>query len=379
MSYQKLELHISQVEKAINKCRSTFNSPKKAEIYKELIVLFNKVKQSKYREYDKEAIAWAKAALDIVFHGVMFLDYSSSSEIPKHLIFCLNTVLDEWITQGSENYFVVISHNKSSHDFAIRAMDEAQMVKCNLYFEELFALNHRQSLIQISKPKFLFDDYLASVPVYHEMGHFIDKNYQIVRNLFLRTTFKPDKVNGERKEMVNHYSEHFSDIFAAQYIGRSAIEPLTYISNNDKKSTFTHPSNAKRIEVVDAFLSGTGSAEAMEIVNDLKAITQERVSRELKIRNQKLAQDPFQTLKPYKVSSLDQLHTLFLLGWENWLNEDSNIRKRFPDSMICCQKINKIIKDTIELSMPPVPFYQPLKDLPLTLVAQVKKYKSFVN
>lgn len=370
MSYHKLELHISQVERAIAKSRKKFRSTRKSEIYQNLVLLFEKVKKSDYKVFNKELITVSRLALDLVFHGVMHLDYKSEGDIPKHLIHCLEKVLDDWIPGGTSNYFIVISHNKSPDQFWIRALDEEQLQQYNLYFNILFSISYKQSLIQINKPLFLFDNYLASVPVYHEMGHFIEKNYQLVKNLF-----RNDDSLKTKSEL--HYAEHFSDIFAAQYIGKCSIEPLTYMSPDDNKVTHTHPSNTRRIDVVNAFLTGSGSREAIEIIDNLKKITLERTGQELKIRSEALRSNPFETFKPIRITSPSQLHTLFSLGWNSWMSDNSAIRQKYPQSaQQCCDAINKIIKDSIDLYMPLQPWMAGgLSAVPSNILARVKRYK----
>lgn len=350
MKYQKLELHIAQIERAIILCRKEFAQNKKQEIYNNLIQLFEGIKNSPFNTFDPGLLNLTKHTLNLVFYGIQHLHYDNESEIPKRLIFCLNSVINDWITNGTEHYYVVISQNDKIDEFLMRALDEGQIDSLNKLYKGLFNCEYKQSLIQISKPKLLFDDFLGCTPVYHEVGHFIDKNYQIIKTLFLKPEFY-----GKNE---SHYGEFFADIFAAQYIGLSSIEPLNYIAFESLKdhTNPTHPSNEKRIDVVKAFLTGTGGVEEMEIVKALKEVTIERCSRELKIRNRELSVNPFLTLNPVALNNAEEIHSLFLEGWNHWLDINSPIRQKFPNTTDCCNALNDIIKSTLDLTIhKPVP------------------------
>ncbi len=260
MQYPKLELHIAQVERLIAASRSTFSNKKKEHIYNNLLDLFQKIKHSNYTNFSSENLTFAKIGLHIVFYGIEFLDYKYENEIPKRLIFCLNKVLDEWITEGTDKYFIVVSYNNTADNFLIRAYDQGYLNGLIPLLKSLFDVDYSQSLIQISKPKFVSNDYLSSIPVYHELGHFMDKNYQIVKTFSREPQFSVHGISSV------HFEEFFADLFAAQYIGKAATSPL---DETRKTSAPTHPSNAKRVEVVNTFVDGTGPADCMNIVNQL--------------------------------------------------------------------------------------------------------------
>lgn len=344
MIFQKLELHIAQVDRIISKLRPQFDDTKKQEIYDNLINLFNAIKKSNYKRFAPDVLNITKHGLDIIFYGVQHLHYKEEKNIPKKLINCLNYVLNDWIVDGTKNYYILISHNNDVANYSLRAYDQGDIKILDRAFKSFFNINYTQSLIQISKPKTLFNDYISSTPVYHELGHFIDKNYQITKSLFRDSTFLASNPN----ENIMHYQEYFADIFASQYIGRSAIEPLNYIAfdslNVDQAS---HPSNKKRINVLETFLQGSGAQMEMDIINNLKAITLARCGHELKIRNIKLDVDPFDTLKPVLIKEPEKIHSLFSEGWVNWLDENSKIRQLYPDPFECHKQINFLIMNSI--------------------------------
>ncbi|MBD3636591.1 MAG: hypothetical protein HUJ25_04560 [Crocinitomicaceae bacterium] len=347
MNFQKLELHISRVERSITISRNSFpNHPNKQKVYDNLISLFEGIKKSNYKAFNEDNLSNTKFILDLIFDGIQYLHYADESELPQRLIFCLDHVLDDWIPDGSKNYHVVISYNDSMDDFLFRYLTEEVVQKVDLWVSGMFGVSYKPSLVQISKPKILFDDFLGCTPVYHELGHFIDNNYQIIEDWAKRFGFT-DK-------QCSYYMEHFADVFAAQYIGRSCIEPLNYNAPGTKNmGTDMHPANEKRIQVVEAFLSGTGTPEAMQIVEDLKNAVLSRGCGELKIRNIALDVDPFVTSLPIELDDPGKIHSLYSCGWQHWLDLSSDIRRRHSEYIDCCNEINQIISETINLTMNP--------------------------
>ncbi len=342
MQYSKLELHIIHVEKLIANCRTNFPNRKMEHIYNNMLHLFDRIKKSDYTNFDSNQLETTKLALDIVFYSVEFLDYKNESDIPKRLIFCLNKLLDEWIPGGTDDYFIVVSYNKSPSEFYVRAAEQDQLRAIKLRLKLLFNIDYSQSLIQISKPRYLANNYLSSTPLYHELGHFIDKNYQIVKIL--------SRELGSTPRETNHFKEFFADLFAAQYIGRSAVAPLDESKTTESN---THPSNALRVEVVNTFIEGTGSPVCMTIINELNRITHIRTGKNLQIRYENLndKENPFITLIPRAIKEPTKIHTLFNLGWQHWMNPNSVIRTKYPKYADCSYAVNNLIKDSIRLTM----------------------------
>jgi hypothetical protein len=344
MQYPKLELHIAQVDRLIANSRSKFSNKKKEYIYNNMLLLFNNIKKSDYTNFNSQNLAITKVALNIIFYAIEFLDYKKESDIPKRLIFCLNKVLDEWILDGTDKYFIVVSYNNTADNFFIKGYDQEYLKALIPLLKILFNVDCPQSLIQISKPKFLFNDYLSSIPLYHELGHFIDKNYQIIFNFSRESDFATHGITDV------HFSEFFADLFAAQYIGKCTTAPL---DETRTQSAPTHPSNAKRVEVVNTFIEGTGSPDCMKIVNELRRVTLLRTKQELKIRYENIAdeENPFLTLTPEILSNPKKLHSLFNAGWQNWLDPKSDIRRKYPKYDECSTVINELIRNSIKLTM----------------------------
>src|ERR1035437_2697498 len=135
MNYQKLELHITQIQRTIALCKNSFpNHSKKQVVYDNLIKLFNAIKKSNYHQFKIEDLDNTKGSLDIIYNGIQFLDYKDENEIPKRLIFCLNLALNDWIIDGTNKYYIVISHNNNLTEFLfVNDLDEGLVDAYNLW------------------------------------------------------------------------------------------------------------------------------------------------------------------------------------------------------------------------------------------------------
>jgi hypothetical protein len=356
MNYSKVELHIFQVEKVIDSSRKDFPEAKKQEIYDGLMELFKAVKSKDLFNLTTNELEIARDALIDIFNGIEHLHYVNASDLPIELIYCLDLAIDDWI-DDSQDYFVAVSYNNSAYNFYIIALDEQSFFRKQINYQTLFGKQYKQLLIQISKPKAVQNDFLGSNPVYHELGHFIDLNYQITRSLYRDPTYRTDLVDDHktqkftRSEHIIHLGEFFSDIFSAQYLGNSSTKILDYIAYNSKGG-FTHPSTDKRISVVNTFLMGTGPKEDLQIIDALKKSTINRTNgRELKVRYDDNYTTPFNGLTPIYLDTPPKIHGLLIHGWE-YLESGLYIQEDKNDPTKKCERINKLIRESISLSMP---------------------------
>lgn len=350
MNYKSLELHIAQVEQAIINLRKHFLDYTHQAAYDDLAALFIKIKSSDYKNFNQDDLIISKTALDEIFYGIEHLNYRRRREIPRETIYCLELALSDWI-DDFDRYLIVTSLNNKLEEFQIRAHTKGYFDKLALNIEGLFNHQFEQSLVRIGKPKQLINNYLTSVATYHELGHFVDRYYQISENIIQNEPglkYILSRPNQEIVQLFNHYSEFFADLFAAQYVGNSCNEYINYISFNQPDS-FTHPATSTRMNVVNSFINSTALTE----VDYIKKWTQIRSGgRQLSLRNTALDFNPFVEDRVIKISNPNQVHSLFLEGWNSWTDTDSFIRQKYIDPTKVSSRINRIIKHSIRTSMP---------------------------
>lgn len=118
-------------------------------------------------------------------------------------------------------------------------------------------------LIQIALPKLYRHRPLYSVPLYHELGHFIDNDNRIVQHSLILKPPSPALVDQER----NHRKEFFADLFATMYTGQAQILFMDKLCPS-APACFSHPSTKDRIKTMELFLSGK-SNEIIDIFQDI--------------------------------------------------------------------------------------------------------------
>lgn len=398
MIYQKLEAHIHLVEKKFSSCRKFPENPNKQKLYDHISYLLTEIKTINFKEEvwktttTNRPLYAFKSLLDRMFENIEHLHYDNEDEdYSKELIHCLELAYSEWKNAPRTDYFIAISYNSNLSKFEEISYPDSGLTALNsqlMTTPSVKKLQYDPNFIQISKPRILFDDYLCSVGVYHELGHAVDKQNNIIDDLFADKEFlatmqsiqfqnlgydlkKDDLLLNDVKDICNeikiikkvqeqtviarrHYKEYFCDLFAARYVGWSLIDYLRYFDFSPYDNpTDTYPTLTSRINVTRAFLEKTGSQETGFIVNNIEksCFKNTKVNLLKPIHNGILDEDPFQRFEPVKIKDPNKVHLLFLRGWECWLNRSHSIHTKYPDSSVCYVKINELIKQSITMSI----------------------------
>ena len=333
MSPELLNLHISQLARTFEKSKTNkYADDRKQSYHDSLVNLFEKIKiLDRYKLTDLEQLD-LKQILDFCFLSIEFLDDSTLVNIPYEIVYCLEKALNEW--DKTDRYIIVTSlqNNITCYSFnPTLALNEPTydliFVKFNIKFE--------QRLIQINLPRYLANDYLANVVLYHELGHFIDLRHQISYKIALKNKFDIKK--------YYHLGEFFSDVFAAQYIGLASNYYLNYIAHKVAGSD-SHPSTDSRIKIVEDFLDlKTSNPDLNLIIDATRLIT----GNQLNINSDKIVDDDFRKFIPTVIRNEFQLHSVFEIGWQLW---KTNV-KEFEEKNIKIETKYNIINNLIEKSI----------------------------
>lgn len=341
MDYQKLELRLAELEKALYHTRTNkYSDGKKTEYHDKVVTLVHELKKCSFKSFKKDDLELYRIFLEVIFQWVEFLDNSTLNLIPFEIVSCLNKVLEEWIDDFND-YIILTSLTNKLEDYSFQYIDDADLAIFIRLARDQHNINFDKKLIQINLPRYLVYDNLANVVLYHEIGHFIETKYAIVKKIFDQEphlkALKPD----EQDKYKSHYREFFADIFAAQYVGTSSNQYLSYVAYEEPESD-SHPSTEKRIETVDNFLAG----KDVDAIPLLKKATKEITGRELQIRYKTISKADFENLIPYEIKEDAELHSLFMIGWEMWMDEKCALRTQFGSS-----KTYSIINNLIEKSI----------------------------
>jgi hypothetical protein len=274
---------------------------------------------------------------------------SDSSAVPEELIFCLNSILKEWLPD-SEKYVVTTSLSGKFNSYSVQSMDDSALLILKTFVESVFRMKFESRLILFNMPEALANDFLANVAMYHEIGHFVDQRFQIIDKIFdqeptLNILKGPDLL----KEKA-HYREYFADLFAAQYIGDTCAGYVNYISYKSDSSA-THPATDERVQLVDNFINGYSDPR----INIIQSFTEKIAKQPLRIRYTKPAEQ-FVDEGVITVTSTQEMYGLFISGWECWLSDTTFPRKDKTKLLDGYKKLNGLIKSSIRNFMPaPIP------------------------
>jgi hypothetical protein len=378
-TYNLLRLHLAQAELALEKARNNAYSDKHKEEYqKKLSNLFNSIHQevcSKQNLRDDDIYALYKRHIDFIFKSLEFLDSSTLNQIPYEIIECLNHAMNDWLGV-SENYIIVTSLINDVGGFSF---DPSLAYHDALYNEikAKYNIEFPQRLVQINLPRALSRDYLSSVVLYHELGHFVDMKFKFTESLtrellnnlthgvfdvrkvsslliflpFLANHFGTKKTiptNSQMFQVTNsHLAEYFCDLFASQYIGDSSNYYLQYITENEKLFAVSHPSTVNRVQLVNDFLSHKDNTIIALINQAVSKIKQQKLT----IRHEEVKPDDFFNLVPVEINNIAQLHGVLNTGWKVWLFQQNELNKSLNDQFSNPLRLYSVVCNLIEKSI----------------------------
>lgn len=243
-----------------------------------------------------------------------FLTGSTTKTIPYEIVYCLEQACSEWTTQKT---IITTALSQNLFGFFFRSVDQDFYRNSN----KLLGIDFDYNLIQISLPEIYRRKPLYSIPLYHELGHFVDCHLGITSLSLLRSNAdlnlpgidwsKITDLRYKRSIQNSHRMEYFADLFSAYYIGRSGIEFLNKIAGSNPPSA-THPATKDRLVVVDAFLNGEKNI-VVDLFNDtLKAKSLKTLTPPTQFPN---IETEFNNVRPCPIKTKSDLHLFINSGW----------------------------------------------------------------
>lgn len=368
MLAQLLNSHFAQLVAAWKKSKNNkYSDSDKQEYHANLEKLFDILKKEDFSSKSNSQKEETKVILDFFLTSLEFLDNSTVNSVPFELVSCLQNAMKDWVDNFNE-YIIVTSYGPFSFN--------PGLVNNKVYciIETNYHIKFKKKLIQINLPKHLIRDYLTNSVLYHELGHFVDVVSNITAPIFTSIAYVLNDTNpiyvNEKVDIfkyfpylndasidsntkisifVNHVREYFADLFASQYVEKSAYNYLTYAAEGHKTS-FTHPATTSRVTIVDEFISSASSYNF--VVKTFIDVVRKKTGRSLEKRYQEISEDDILHLIPCEITEKNQLHYLFNLGWNIWLNsswqfkEVNNMNDELKPGQIY-QIINNLIEKSI--------------------------------
>lgn len=274
--------------------------------------------------------------LEGIWAATKFLVGSISKTIPYEFVYSLTKALSDWSTERNL-ITTALSDNCFDFHFLGVPQDFSSLIKNYLGVELSY------NLIQIALPKMYRQKPLYSVPLYHELGHFIDTHLRIAFSTMLKHPAPPG-VNGEME--IRHRMEFFADLFAVSYTGEANIISLENIAKDNPKC-FTHPATVDRVAMMDDFIQGRNNSTVDMLQESLRV----RAGKELKIQYvAPLVEEFYNNIRPYKIASELELHGILESSWKYMANVLTN-RPRPWSEIPDIFESERIVSDLTEKSI----------------------------
>lgn len=370
MDAQLINLHFAQLVRAWHKSRyNKYSDTAKQEYHDKLESLFKHLKDIDFDKCDDSLLEEYKIIIEFFLTSLEFLDNSTLNLIPFEIVECLKVALGEWI-DSPENLIIVTSLEKGNYSYSF---DPSLILRTSIYtiIKNRSDIDFDKKLIQINLPNYLARDYLSNVVLYHELGHVVDGQHLISsrvmeiiwdkyengflsndqeKELFVYFPYLPNKTinaNFRKSVLENHCGEYFSDLFASQYIEKTSCYFLDYITMGTNNFNESHPGTLARTQLVNDFTNGNKSYLVDLFMETVKVICK----RDLKIRFKSLPLKEFLSLLPIIITTKENLHSLFVLGWDIWLNHSRDIIQKNNMVDVKAGDLYQIINNLIEKSI----------------------------
>jgi hypothetical protein len=259
-----------------------------------------------------------------------FVSGSRSNDAPYEIQFALKTALAEWINGNP----LVSSASLEGLDFFLNPQDIWSFIKVNL--GKFDTKTYHPLVVRIGSPELYKHRPVFCIPLFHELGHFIDMQLSVTKlsMLVFRPPPNPNPKNLTDADYLNiierHRMEFFADLFAACYCNDAVNKTLKIISPSDTFSP-THPMTSIRIATVEDFLAGRKNDTVDMFQNSLKLLGKPNLSIRFSLPDLAC----FDGALTYSIRSHEELFGLFPASWDyldrqlksrdaSWVDEESS-------------------------------------------------------
>lgn len=287
-----------------------------------------------------------------VWQLTQFLTGSTTKRIPYEVTYAIKKAASEW---GTSKLLITTSIIQEANFYFHSSNREL----FNLIEAELgVKISHQP--VQIALPDIYRHKPLFCVPLFHELGHFIDVNNDVVTTSMLIHTHlsgpdMPDlpisseisKLSIEQQEQYkwiiqSHRAEYFADLISATYTGEAAIGFLKEFISTNQPATHSHPSFVARYNLIDDFLNNRSNV----IIEMFQNVLQIRGLPQLGLRyTLPDLGNAFANVQPVKLSSDTELFGVFAAGWSflmqmfqnptgQWEHLSENDRERISNDLV---------------------------------------------
>lgn len=290
-----------------------------------------------------------------VWELTQFLTGSTTKQIPYELVFAIERAAGDWTSRKLLITTAIIQ--EANFYFHGGDQDFFKTVQSEL------GITISSQPIQIALPYIYRHKPLFCIPLFHELGHFVDSANEVVSTSMLISPedsgpdlpdlpssadiakMSDSHKNSFKKIVQSHRAEYFADLFCAAYAGQAAKGFLEEFCP-DQKASPSHPSSMARYKLIGDFLSGTKNT-ILDLLQDAMA------TRGLMPLSKRFASinvdDAFGNVRPFSLNSSEEVYGLFDAGWDylqkTW-KSPSGLWKNLAE-----EDIERVTNDLVEKSI----------------------------
>lgn len=276
---------------------------------------------------------------------IKFLSGSSSKRIPYEIAYSLEQALKDW--QHNPAIVTTALSPDLMSGFYFQGVGENFYTTLSSYLD----VEVEERLVQISLPEVYRHCPIFCVPLYHELGHFIDIEFGITTKWLLDYPIDQLPLDsiplgpGCDQAHRSHRMEYFADLFAASYVG-DAVDDFLVQFTGGARATPTHPSTTARSSAVQGFLGGAAS----DLLSSLQCVLKDLGLPNLTIRFDDVdLSNSFDNMRPASIATVGQLHGIFLHSWK-YLAKQSEAPSGWATS-ISSNECERVINNLVEKSI----------------------------
>lgn len=280
-----------------------------------------------------------------VWWAMQFVRGSRSNDAPYETQYVLRKALKEWIPEDA----LISSAALEEFNFFLNPADLWDHIGRSL--NRFDTQSYKPLVVRIGAPEAYKNRPIFCVPLFHELGHFVDHHFKLSElSMLLHPPAAPQRgISQGEWNIINlrHRMEHFADLFSSCYCGAASTKSLLAIAPGHPDSP-THPSTDKRVAIVDDFLNGRPNHMVLIIQETLQARGQKKLDQWFALPDIGASFDDVVT---YKIPNVSELYGIFLAGWDYLHDQLENRTAAWVDGDVDAYTIEKTVNDLVEKSI----------------------------
>jgi len=307
--------------------------------------------------YDNQLEQISRQLVNRIWCAFQYLNGSTSNEIPYETVYSLKIVLRDW---NPNQQYAVTTALIDKLNYHFNPVDPSHLIK-------IIKPDFNIELIQIALPRLYKNKPLYNVALYHELGHFVDKSFNIVGQALLfqessiysnhpvlsqlpieiKQEWEKLDSNAKAKIEKSHLEEYFADLFAASYTGNAISRFLKCVAP-DALFSCSHPATEDRLKIINSLVNGYKDPliDLFNKVLSTRNLTPTGIEKRFSIPD---IQACYNNIRPYTINNDNELHGILEAGWE--LLEKAQTKQTSPWKEFDEFEIEKIINDLTEKSI----------------------------